>query len=156
MRDIPKKNYIILLILLVVTAVLSFSLAQVYKERSKKVSYFYDYCNKVTVEGFQWYITENRDAIIYISDKYSLERKDFEHQFQNKIDSLNLKNNVVFIDVNDINDKFLNTLKKDYKLDLDIDNYPILIVIVDNSLVEVEYIDEYSNAENIIDYSKFE
>ena len=147
---IPKKNYIILVILIVVTVFLTLFLSQMYKDKTRALSNFYLYSNKITVDGFEEYINEVQDAIIYISDKYDLSHEEFESKFKEKIDALNLKNNVVFIEQNDVDNNYKKILKKN------IDRYPVIILIIDNKLSEVDYISEDSNAENIIDYSKFE
>ena len=72
MREIPKKNYIILVVLLAVTAFLTLFLSNIYKNKEKLTSNFYEYANKITPESFDEFMTENEDVIIYIGDKYDL------------------------------------------------------------------------------------
>ena len=72
MRQIPKKNYIILVILIVITVLLTFILFDIYRNKDKVTSDFYRYSNKITNEEFDEYILESSDLIIYISDKYDL------------------------------------------------------------------------------------
>ncbi len=156
MRVIPKKNYFILIILVAATIFLTLFLSKIYINKNRKVSDFYSYSNKITVEGFKEYINENQEAIIYISDKYDLKHESFESKFKSNIDNLNLKNKVIFIEQSDIDYDYKNKLKEDYNIDLDLSRYPILIVIIDNKLVSMDYIDDNSNADTIIDYSDFE
>ena len=47
-------------------------------------------------------MTENADVIIYISDKYDLTHESFEKKLQKKIDNLNIKENLIFLDKLDI------------------------------------------------------
>ena len=47
MRQIPKKNYYILVVILSVTVLLTLCLSYVYKNKEKLVSNFYEYSNKI-------------------------------------------------------------------------------------------------------------
>jgi len=70
MREIPKKNYIILAVLVVVTIAVTLISASIYKSSTKQVSEIYKYLNKITPEEFEGYLVENPDVIVYISDRY--------------------------------------------------------------------------------------
>ena len=89
MRQIPKKNYYILVVLLVVTILLTLSLSYVYRNKEKLVSNFYEYSSKIKPQEFDEYMTENSDFMIYISDKYDLTYEEFENNFKDKIEKLN-------------------------------------------------------------------
>ena len=52
MKEIPKKNYYILVVLLVVTVGLTLLLSNLYVNKEKMVSNFYEYSNKITSEEF--------------------------------------------------------------------------------------------------------
>ena len=156
MKKISKKNYVVLVILLLVTVVLTISLADIYKRKDRFVSAFYEYANKINSSEFDEYINENSDLIIYISDKYDLSKENFETKFKNKLDELNLKNNLVFIDKSSINEKFLNNFEKNYNLKIDIKKTPIVIVIIDKKVVKSLYITPNSNANTIIEYEAFQ
>ena len=151
-----KRNYIILIILLAVTVFLTFFFANIYKSKGNLVSGFYEYSNKITIEEFDEYMTENTDAIIYISDKYDLTHETFEENFKEKINELNLKNKIVFVDKNEINDKFISNLKINYGISIDLSKTPLVIVIVDKNVLQCVYIDNYSNVDDFIDYEAFE
>lgn len=150
-----KRNYIILIILLAVTVFLTFFFANIYKSKDNLVSGFYEYSNKITIEEFDEYMTENTDAIIYISDKYDLTYETFEENFKEKINELNLKNKIVFVDKNEINDKFISNLKINYGISIDLSKTPLVIVIVDKNVLQCVYIDNYSNVDDFIDYEAF-
>ena len=88
MREIPKKNYIILVVLLAVTAFLTLFLSNIYKNKEKLTSNFYEYANKITPESFDEFMTENEDVIIYIGDKYDLTLETVEKELSEKIDKI--------------------------------------------------------------------
>ena len=46
MREIPKKNYIKLVILIVATIIVTISLSKMYLSDAKAYTKFYEYCNK--------------------------------------------------------------------------------------------------------------
>ena len=156
MREIPKKNYYILVVLLVVTAGLTMLLSNLYLNKEKMVSNFYEYSNKITPQEFNEYIIENPDLIVYISDKYDLTYETFETNFKNKIDNLNLKEKLIYIDKNYINKDFVNELKKIYKINIDLNNTPIIIVVIDKKVIKNVSITNDSNVDSIIEYGVFE
>ena len=156
MKKILPKNYIILVVLLVVTVFLTLFLSSIYTSKNKLVSSFYEYANEITPTDIEGYIIENPDAIIYISDKYDLTHETFETKFQKKIESLNLKEKLVYIDKEEITDEFLNKINNNYGLNVEIDNTPIIIVVVDKTVIKSIYVENYLNVETIIDYEVFE
>lgn len=156
MRQIPKKNYYILVVLLVVTILLTLSLSYVYRNKEKLVSNFYEYSNKIKPQEFDEYMIENSDFIIYISDKYDLTYEEFENKFKEKLEKLNLKSNLIYIDKNDINKEFLNKLKKEYNINIEIKDTPIVIVVVDNKVIKNVSVDIDSDVDTLIEYEVFE
>lgn len=156
MKEIPKKNYYILIVLLVVTILLTLMLSNLYLNREKLVSSFYEYSNKIAPKEFDQFMTENSDVIIYISDKYDLTNETFESKLEKKLDDLNLKHNFIFIDKNDINKKFINKLKKTYGINIDIDKTPIVIVIVDEQIAKNISVTSDSDVDTLIDFEVFE
>ena len=156
MKQVNKKNYAILIVLLVGTIFLTLMLSNIYLAKNKLVSNFYEYSNKIDTKEFEAYMVENSDFIIYISDKFDLSHESFENEFKLKLEKLNLKEKLVFIDKNDISSDFLSALKNNYNINIDITRTPMLIVIIDNKAIKNVYIDEYSNVDTIIDYEAFE
>lgn len=155
MKKILQKNYIILVVLLVVTIFLTLFLSNLYTSKNKLVSSFYEYANKITPTEIEEYITENPDTIIYISDKYNLSYETFETKLQKKIDSINLKEQLVYIDKNEIDEEFLKSMNTKYNLNIDMDNTPVIIIVVDKTIIKNIYVENYLNVETIIDYEVF-
>ena len=156
MREIPKKNYYILVILLVVTALLTLLLSNIYLNKEKLVSNFYEYANKINPGEFDQYMTENSDIMIYISDKYDLTSENIEKKLKNKIEELNLKDNLIYLDKNVINKNFLEKLKKDYEIIINLEKTPIIVVIIDNKVIKNISLSPDSNVESLIEYEVFE
>lgn len=156
MREIPKKNYYILVVLLLATVLLTISLSNLYLNKEKLTSDFYNYANVITPEDFDEFMTENSDVIIYISDKYDLSHNTFEKKFETKIEELNLKHNLIYIDKENIDSEFLNKLKKMYQINLDLEKLPVAIVVVDKKVVRNVSVTSNSNVDTIIEYEVFE
>lgn len=156
MREIPKKNYYILVVLLVFTVLLTLWLSDLYMNKEKLTSDFYNYANVITPEDFDEFMTENSDVIIYISDKYDLSHNTFEKKFESKIDELNLKHNLIYIDKEDMDSKFLNKLKKSYKINIDLEGLPIVIAIIDEKVIRNISVTSSSDVDTLIEYEAFE
>ena len=156
MREIPRKNYYILVILIITTILLTLSLVIVYKNREKMVSNFYKYSNSITNEEFDEYMLENSDLIIYISDKYDLSNESFERKFKTKLDDLNLKSKLIYIDKKELTKTFLERLKNKYDIILDINKLPTIFIMIDKKIIKSVYITFESEVDSIIDYEVFE
>lgn len=156
MKKIPQKNYYILAVLIILTILLTLSLANVYVNKDKYVSNFYKYSNKITCEEFDEYVSENFDLIIYISDKYDLSYELFEKKFKDKLNDLNLKNKLVYIDKSELNKKFLKKLKNEYGINININKLPIIVVIVDSKVIKNVVVSPNSDVDTIIKYEVFE
>ncbi len=151
-----NKNYFSLVVLLAFTVVLTLFISNLYLSRNKLVSEFYEYSNKITTEEFNSYMTENSDAIIYISDKYDLTNAKFEEKFRDKIDNLNIKNKMVYIEKSEIDKQFIDNLEKKYKNNIEISDYPIVLVIVDNKIIKSVNVNNETDVDNFINYEVFE
>ncbi len=156
MKKIPGKNYFILAILILVTVVLTLVLSNIYLAKSRKVSEFFEYSNKITPSELDVYLTENPDVIIYISDKYNLENTTVEKKLKEKLDSTNLKDKMIYIDKSEIDNKFISKIKENYNIDIDINKLPIIIVVIDGEYKQSIYVNNGSDADTFIDYEAFE
>ena len=156
MREIQKKNYYVLVVLLATTVLLTLYLSNLYLNKEKLTSDFYNYASVITPEDFDEFMTENSDVIIYLSDKYDLSHYTFEKNFEAKINELNLKHNLIYIDKEDITDEFLNKLKETYQINLDLEKLPVIVVVVDKKVVRNISVSTDSNVDTIIEYEVFE
>ena len=156
MREIPKKNYMILAVLILVTVLITLVLSNIYLNREKLVSNFYNNNNTIRTNDFDEYLMEYSDLIIYISDKYDLSHESFEKKFEKKLIDLNLKNNLVYIDKNELDTKFLKKLKEEYDLSIDLKKTPLIVVIIDKKVIKSTIVTNESNVDTIINYEAFQ
>ena len=155
MKQVPKKNYIYVVILIVVTFILVLSLSNIYTSKNKLTTDFYQYSNIITSNEFENFIFENPDSIIYISDKYDLKYAKFENDLKNIIDALNIKNNFVYMDKEYLSSEFINKLKTKYNVSLQYDKKPIVLFIVNKEIIKVIDVDVNTDATTFIDYEVF-
>ena len=151
-----KKNYIYMAVLLVATVGLTFLLSSIYNKEVDFVSHSYEKLNKITSAEFEEYMIENPDTIVYVSDKNDLNKNKFEKKFVKKLENLNLLENTIYIEKDEINNKFKDLLKTNYDYKLDEKNLPTIIVIDSGSVVQSVVVEKTSNVDTIIDYGVFE
>ena len=60
------------------------------------------------------------------------------------------------MDKNDINKEFLNKIKKEYNINIEIKDKPIVIVVIDNKVIKKVSVDIDSNVDALIEYEVFE
>ncbi len=152
----PKKNYIILIVLVVSTVFVTLFISDVYLQKSKKESICYQYLNKIMLTELDEYIIENPNSIVYISNKYDLSNEHFEKEFKDNIEQLNLKNNVVFIDKSDLTSSVRKELKSKYNVDIPDVNNSIVLMFIDSKVTNIVIVDDNTNAYDFIDYGVFE
>ena len=145
------KKYIVLITLLVLTVALTLGLSNLYKIYTKKTTPLYNYLNTINIDEFEDYITESGDTFIYIADKYDFSYTKFENDFKRKIESKNLKNKVVYLQLESIDKSFIKLLKEKYKIKISLEKAPILMVINDKKINDLIYIEDDMDS-SIIDY----
>ena len=151
-----KKNYIYLLILLIVTIGLTLLLSFLYKQDEVKTSYSYQKLNRITSDEFEGYMLEQSDVIIYVSDKTNLSYNKFEKKLINKLEEINLIKNVIYIDKSDMDESLQKKLSENYSYKYNEEELPVVIVINDGAFVEGVKVDNNLDVETIINYEVFE
>lgn len=154
-KDIPKKNYFILGIILIISCILVYyinawySLYQYEKRGNSPITTYMEIINYNEVEN---YIAENSDAIIYVSKSNNLKIRKFEEDNVKLFKKLELNYNILYMDAKDVN--------KDLKIKYNVNEYPTILFfknkrLVNKYVLELDNIN-YSDMKNIIDYSNGE
>lgn len=154
-KDIPKKNYFILGIILIISCILVYyinawySLYQYEKKGNSPITTYMEIINYNEVEN---YIAENSDAIIYVSKSNNLKIRKFEEDNEKLFKKLELNYNILYMDAKDVN--------KDLKIKYNVNEYPTILFfknkrLVNKYVLELDNIN-YSDMKNIIDYSNGE
>lgn len=139
MRKIPKKNYILLVLMLLGVVVITFACRNFYNNNLKSTSEMYKYARHMSREDLKEYLFESPSLVIYIADKYDLNNEILENKLKKKIVSNNLYNNFVYVDYREFNKKFINYFNSTYHTNLCVDKLPTIIIYEDGSVSNIFY-----------------
>lgn len=143
MREIPKKNYLILFILLAATAGIVFFACDIYESRTKKQysSVMNSFLTEVKLDDLSGYTLENSTVVIFVSDKFDSSLEDIETKYKKILTENNIQHLFVYLDVSD--ESVLASFNEMYNLDLTTNTLPILVVIdegkVINSYINLDF-----------------
>ncbi|MGM9848400.1 MAG: DUF6568 family protein [Bacilli bacterium] len=153
MREIPKKNYFILFIVIVLSLLIAFYFRKWYKAYEDSYlskSIVGNYLFEINYKELDNYLVENQSAIIYVSKVGNEKIRNFEKKFINAINQNDLKNKILYLDLSnykgDTNNKY--TIN-----DKDITSVPNISVFKNGKLDDIYVIDvDGYNMEKIISY----
>lgn len=153
MREIPKKNYFILFIVIVLSLLIAFYFRKWYKAYEDSYlskSIVGNYLFQINYKELDNYLVENQSAIIYVSKVGNEKIRNFEKKFINAINQNDLKNKILYLDLSnykgDTNDKY--TIN-----DINITSVPNISVFKNGKLDDIYVIDvDGYNMEKIISY----
>lgn len=156
-RIIPKKNYVILAIIIVLTIMLTYYFymwINAYNENKINKPILDKYMEVINYNELDNYIIENPDSIIYVSVLEDEKIRNFEKKLKNVLKSKELDSVILYLDItDDIKDK---KVKKDmidkFSINsISIEDVPCVLVIRDGKLRSI-----YSVASNNYSVDKFE
>lgn len=133
LREIPKKNYIYLfLILLGSTLVLIYAYTwyETYKESKRNTSIMSNYLTVINYNELADYIIENKNAVLYVSILGDEQISKFEEKFKNTILNNNLREDILYLDLTNEN-RVITT----NELEID-QNYPYLVVYTNGKITD--------------------
>ncbi len=135
MREIPKKNYLFVLIMAVVVVIITFVLMNLYNANKKEAysSYVKEIVHEIMLDDLDNYLQEHPDAILYINTNDEANKK-LEKEIKNLIARHNIQQYFVYIENN-------KDITKKYKLK---DNNPIFIAYKDGKALETFSQDKYT------------
>lgn len=135
MRKIPLKNYLIYLVICIITfALLFFFVARVHNMEIEKKSdlsgFVHQLPNEDTLINLKNYAIDNPNFFLYISNHNG--GSSFEKDFKNYILSCNLKESIVYLNGwNKLNTKFVKNFKNDL-FDYSVKNVDIFALMQSN------------------------
>ncbi len=153
MREIPKKNYFILFIVIVLSLMIALYFRKWYKAYEDgylSKSIMGNYLFEINYKELDDYLVENQSAIIYVSKVGNEKIRNFEKKFINAINQNDLKNKILYLDLSnykgDTNNKY--TIN-----DKDITSVPNISVFKNGKLDDIYVIDvDGYSMEKIISY----
>lgn len=150
LRVIPKKNYLILGIVLLVTFLLLYYFymwIDIYNESKINKPILDRYMDVINYNELDNYLVENPDCIIYVSVLENIEIREFEKKFKISFKDNDVNEEILYMDITNImNDKVLSNEIID-KYAINKKNMPYIVVFengVKKSLYSI-----YENGMNI-------
>ncbi len=149
-RTIPTKNYIYLTGILLGTILVLLYIYKwydTYRESKLYTSIMNNYLTVINYNELSNYITENKNAIIYVSILGDERINRFENSFKNTIVRNNLRNKMLYLD---ITNEDINSVKNNLEIDTEL---PCIVVYTNGKVSDTYSIvkDKY-NSKKIIKY----
>ena len=138
MREVPKKNYIIMLIIIITIVLVTIFLSNIYNNRFQKTSVLYNYLSEIKKKDLDAYLVEKPDIIIYASNKYNNSNEEQERKIMQQIIDNNIYEYIVYLNLEDKKLNILNSLNKKYDGKLK-NKLPVLIVFENGKIKEAYY-----------------
>ena len=149
-RHIPKKNYVYLLLIIIASILVIYNLYkwhETYRASELNTSIMNNYLTVINYNELSNYITENKDAVIYVSVLGNEKINKFENSFKNTIASNNLKNSMLYLDVTNEN---INMIKNNLKIYGD---FPYIVVYTNGEITDTYDITKNKyNTKKIVKY----
>ena len=116
MRKVPFKNYIIAIIIMVITILATLISANLYRDSAdiKNKNYLNTF-QEIKIDEIDNYIVETHDVMIYMTDR-ELSNKKIDRDFESIITKNDKKEYVVFLNLFGLDDTELNELAKKYNI----------------------------------------
>jgi len=143
-REIPKKNYIILGIVVILTFLLMYYFYMWYDAymNTKLGKPILDkYMDVINVNEIDAYLIENNDAIIYVSILEDEEIRNFEIKLKNLLKKRIIDRDILYLDITN-NKKIIDSVINKYSNGNFNYDVPMILVIEDGSLKDFYNIKE--------------
>ena len=145
LREVPKKNYFYLALILLGTMLLLIYLYkwyETYNDSRLHTNIMGEYLTVINYNELDNYIIENKNAVIYVSILGNEDINKFEKKFKSIIAENNLKNDILYLDISDE-----NIASATKKLNID-ENLPYLVVYTNGVITDTYSINDnnYSNS----------
>lgn len=159
-KEIPKKNYVLFLLLCVVTVILCFYLSSWYKtitDFKKNNSVITTVLSEIEIESFSSYLMDNPDTIIYISSTTDDDTKKFDKQLKKIIIDNDLNSEILLLDMSkEENENALNNIIDNYlskEIEIKKLTYPNIIIFEEGKITKVLYKKQTQiNKKDVIDF----
>lgn len=149
-REVPIKNYIKLGIILLISILALFYLYlwyRTYEENRLNTPIMDNYLSIINYNELNDYLTENKNATIYLSKLNDNDIRSFEKEFKLIIQDNALKNKMLYLDLtNELDQNNEITITNNYTINES--NLPVIVIIENSQVVEIYNIKENNYDEN--------
>ena len=159
-RNVPLKNYIILLAIFIGTFLLTYYLYRwykVYADYQNNIPVIRDSLTEITKEEMEHYVEENTSATIYVCTADNQNCRSFEKNFKKLVDKKALKEYIIYVNVtNQEIDQFVSDFNQKYQYKIKLTkNVPAFITFEDGKVTDILEADKDTDKLSITDVSKY-
>ena len=132
-REIPPKNYAYLALILLGTIFIllyTYRWYDTYRKSKLYTSIMNNYLTVINYNELSNYITENKNAVIYVSILGDERINKFENSFKNTIARNNLRNAMLYLD---ITNEDINSVKNSLEIDTEL---PCIVVYTNGKVAD--------------------
>lgn len=151
MRQIPKRNYVIYLLVCILTITLliwwinSYNNIKIYRDSTNERMNFLKEIKETELVN---YLGENTDYAMYLSNSEENDFADLENGLRKKLVKKDYISNIIYVNTRDLSVDFLSIINGKYQTNLT--SLPNLIVVNDGKIVSTYYISSNTEAKDII------
>ena len=159
-KSIPLKNYIIVVVIVVLFVLGSLYACSWYKtikEYNLNKSVITDTVNKIELETLESYIVDNSNFIMYLSDSSDESIKSFEKKFKRYIKNNSLNSEILYLDIKYYDNELIVETLLNYKSEnlKNLKNipFPNLLIFENGKIEDILYLRKSSiNRKDVVDF----
>ncbi len=137
MRKVPLKNYVIAIIIMVMTILVTLVSANIYRDSVDiKNKNYLNNLSVINIDEIDNYVVESHDIMIYMTDR-ELTNKKIDRDFESIITKNNKKEYVVFLNLFGLDDTTLDNFSKKYNIDKGLLKSNTLVIFKDGKVSKV-------------------
>lgn len=153
-KEIPTKNYVIVIVIFIISFILIILGANWYKnyrEYQLTIPVISGYINEIGEQELDNYLFENHDTLLYIGTSEDNNCRSLEKELKDFIKKHNLRDQIIYINLNNVENKdsFISNFNDKYATKEKIDNYPTFIIIQNGKILD--FISKSNNQKLYID-----
>jgi len=137
MREIPKRNYFLLLFIVVGIVFGTIYLSHLYNENKEStfISPMYEFLPSITTEEVMEVVTHRPLIVIYISDMTNEDIYELELELKEMIISLEIQEFFVYLDSSEHSESILEFFHQEFDIEFNIHDTQTLIVVQDGAVL---------------------
>ncbi len=141
-NKIPLKNYLILLLIFLITGILVIYLCNcytVYSESKKEIPVIRNTLFEITDKELEHYILENPTTLIYMCTASDEACRTYEEGLVKLVKKSDLKDKMIYLNLSDLNqDEFVESFNEKYPYKIKLTaNYPAIVAFTDGKVTNI-------------------
>ena len=143
-RDVPKKNYFVVIVVSILVIVLTLYVRSFYlnyvASNSDSSIFASKSINQINIDDIDYAVNETTDSIMFVSYNGDSKITNMERRLYREIEKKNINDRIIYLNVTEYleNDKYLEILRNKFlSLAVDINKAPLFIYIKDGESKEI-------------------